>query len=133
MQVKVQSCSKETRTNQFGEYTGLKINGQWYNATGDWRHTYNKMIDVDFKEGSKWVKVNAAATPKASSNGHSGAIEWEDYKAFGEIAFTFVSSLESEPTARAEMWQSVMVAFRDGRLAAPKIDQGNNIDDDIPW
>jgi len=50
MQVKIQSAARELkpmRDNPNGPlYTGLKIDGQWYNIEGDHRDLYNKVVDL---------------------------------------------------------------------------------------
>src|SRR6476620_4541096 len=53
MQVKIESAARELRPLRGSAggplYTGIKVNGQWYNIEGDHRNLYNKSVDLLFE------------------------------------------------------------------------------------
>src|ERR1041384_5702811 len=54
MQVKIESAARELRPLRGAApggplYTGIKVNGQWYNIEGDHRNLYNKSVDLLFE------------------------------------------------------------------------------------
>lgn len=138
MKVKIQSCTKELRQTQKGEsYTGVKINGQWYNVPGDVRNLYNKEVDVEIK--GKWARIlQPAASNGAGPNG-GVCISWWEYIDAMRTAHEAARELEPDDgQARAALVDTAMIALTNGRVKLPpkaesESDAPPPDDDDIPF
>jgi len=68
MQYKIEACTKDLRPLRGSRdletlYTGLKINGNWFNIKGDHRNLYNKVVDLELN--SNIAKFALPQTPPA--------------------------------------------------------------------
>ena len=68
MQYKIEACTKDLRPLRGSRdletlYTGLKINGNWFNIKGDHRTLYNKVVDLELN--GNIAKFATPQTPPA--------------------------------------------------------------------
>ena len=147
MQVIIESVS-DVKTDQRGTSSKIKCSdGQSYYVNEDGTPLVGKTVELTSEEktsakGNKYkigkiVKVlEGAAAP--SSN---GKVSWDEYKDIARAAH--VLALELEPdvkeadmpvldrsAARVAFVQTILVALRDGRIALPKVEDG---EDNIPF
>lgn len=145
MRVKVQSCTKELRTTAQGtEYTGIKINSQWYNIQGDHRNLYNKEVDLEIK--GKWAKLLTPPAPAAAPSAaqHGKPLAWFDYIQAMRDAHAVALELEPDiPTgdtgvqdrsqARAALVDTMLIAVSNGKVALVEFgDEGEEPDEETP-
>src|SRR5690348_10399317 len=85
MNVKIQATAKELRPlrgSQDSEtlYTGVKINGKWFDLKGDHRNLYNKVVDLELNGNiAKFATPHTPpapaqrppAPPPPPTNGHT--------------------------------------------------------------
>jgi hypothetical protein len=143
MRVKIQSCTRELREDNGEKYTGVKINGQWYNWKGDHRDKYNKEVDVEIK--GKWVEepgAQQAMASAATSNGNSQKMDWTVYASFMRDAHKLALELEPDILANADKPEEIPVVIADRAAARHAIlatamialGKGNfEYGDDIPF
>ena len=77
MNVKIQATAKELRPLRGSQdhetlYTGVKINGRWFDLKGDHRNLYNKVVDLELNGNiAKFATPQAPPAPKPPTNGHT--------------------------------------------------------------
>lgn len=134
MMVKIESCTKDTRTTKGGVlHTGIKANGQWYNIAGDQRNLYGKEVNLEINgQWAKLVKQSAMAiTGKSSSDDNQLQIAWEDYIVAVRKAHLVANDLEPDENrtidghinrsqARATLVNTMMIALTNGQISLPQ-------------
>lgn len=128
MQVKIESCTKELRPLRGAPagsplYTGVRINGQWYNLEGDHRNLYNKSVDLELN--GNMAKFATPQTPPApaqkppppTSNGHTP--RWPD-RDTAVAAYIYyydrVSKYVADPYATVRAANCLMMMEKDGEI-----------------
>ena len=84
MNVKIQATAKELRPLRGSQdhetlYTGVKINGKWFDLKGDHRNLYNKVVDLEINGNmAKFATpqtppapAQQPPAPKPPTNGHT--------------------------------------------------------------
>ena len=84
MQYKIEACTKDLRPLRGSRdletlYTGLKINGNWFNIKGDHRTLYNKVVDLELNgklakfatQQQPPAPAQRPPTPPPPTNGHT--------------------------------------------------------------
>lgn len=133
MQVKIQSCTKDLRPLRGGPpnvlYTGLKIDGNWWNMEGDHRNLYNKIADLILEEigGNRIARFATAQQPPAQhqappppptpTNGHTP--RWPNREAATDAYIfyaTQVSKYLQDPIAIARAANCLIMLENDGEI-----------------
>ena len=84
MNVKIQATAKELRPLRGSQdhetlYTGVKINGRWFELKGDHRNLYNKVVDLELNGNiAKFARpqtppapAQQPPAPRPPTNGHT--------------------------------------------------------------
>lgn len=149
MQIKIDSFS-DLKTTDRGPSAKIKAGNDTYYVNEDPTNLVGKTVEMEVTEkisakGNKYkiakiIKVLEAAA--SSGNGHG--ISWDDYRQMAEAAHELAMKLEADvfadngqegvpivtvdrSHARAAILNTVMIAFSNGKIANPLID------DDMPF
>ena len=140
------------KTNQYGEYFSIKVGNRWISVQGQPDPSLKgRTVEAETKTSRDgkyiWAKINApkeAPPPVEQANG-----TWEHYAEMARAAH--VLALELEPDwidadtghrtdrseARMAFVQSIIVSFREGKVALPAEPEppefGPDQSDDIPF
>lgn len=158
-QVTIEAVTKVKTTKNNKPFIGVMIGGKWYNA--EWAFSMDpapmkgKTVDVESLPNSDWIKIASVAKseqfkaqppagfsqvrPKPEAQlpkiENAPKIPWSEYKLMLIEAHNLASQLESEPVdaqARAAIVNTVMIAFTNGKIAAPEPMAEPPADND-PW
>jgi len=129
--VKIQATAKELRPlrgSQDGEtlYTGVKINGKWFDLKGDHRSLYNKVVDLDLNGNiAKFATPQAPpapaqrppAPPPPPTNGHTPKWGSRDDAVDAYIFYsTELGRYIAEPAALVRATNCLMMMEKDGEI-----------------
>jgi len=84
MNYKIEACTKDLRPLRGSQdhetlYTGVKINGKWFDLKGDHRNLYNKVVDLELNGNiAKFARpqtppapAQQPPAPRPPTNGHT--------------------------------------------------------------
>ncbi len=134
MRAKIEKTTRDLKRIDGVDVTGIMVNGQWYSIEGDHRKLYNKEVDLEIK--GKWARLaqqqngnGQAPTPQPKAQESN----WEEYKTMVFLAKGLVDMIEPDvkrddlgdlyidrSQARVALMQTVLVAFRDGKITLPQ-------------
>ncbi len=133
MQVKIESVTRELRPlrgNQGGPlYTGVKINGKWFNILGDHRNLYSKVVDLTVEEvnADNILKFTSPQQPPAQHqappppppaiNGHTP--HWPNREAALDAYVFYATSVSkyiADPYAIVKAANCLMMMEKDGEI-----------------
>jgi hypothetical protein len=157
MELIVESTTKEAREAKGRKYWGVRVGKDtWYNCFMDEKPTRGQKLNVDVKESEyngktyRWAEIvkaaqtSAAPAPAAQNGaGHSGAMSFDDCETVAREAHRLALELEPDDVnlnldraqARAAIVNTFMIAFTNGKIAAPEGGPPPPTDDDdrIPF
>jgi len=132
MQVKIQSVARELKplrgAPQGGAlYTGVKIDGNWFNIEGDHRNLYNKVVDLEFngniarftapQQPPAPHQAPPTPPPPASMNGHTP--RWPNREAATEAYIFYVTQVAkwiNDPYAIVRAANCLLMMEKDGEI-----------------
>ncbi len=132
MNVKVQSVARELNPLRGAApggplYTGIKIDGQWYNIEGDHRNLYNKVVDLEFdgniarftspQQPPAQHQAPPPPPPPAAINGHTP--HWPNREAALDAYVFYATSVSkyiADPIAIVRATNCLMMMEKDGEI-----------------
>ena len=133
MQVKIQSAARELKPLRGAPpnsplYTGIKVDGQWYNIEGDHRSLYNKVVDLEFNgniarfatlQHPPAAPQSPPPPPPPSTNGHGHTPRWPNRESVVDAYIyyaTQVSKYLSDPIAIARATNCLVMLESQGEV-----------------
>ncbi len=155
MQVRIDRVS-DAKQGQYGWSSKIYFGDASCYINSDGTNLVGKTVDLETTEkfsktGNKYLvgkvgRVLENAEPAAATQNGNGKITWDAYRAMAEAAHELANKLEPDghavsggegipeqmtlmdrSTARAAILNTVMIAYSNGKIFVPAVD------DDIPW
>lgn len=130
MNVKIQSAARELKPlrgsqDQQTLYTGIKIDGNWFNIKGDHRNLYNKIVDLEFDGNiARFATPQQPPAPSQTlpppppvSNGHTP--KWPDRESIVEAYIFYATELAkyiNDPLAVARSANCLIMIEKEGEV-----------------
>lgn len=151
MQITIDSFSDLKQTDR-GPSAKIKAGNESFYVNEDPTNLVGKTVEIEVTEktsakGNKYriAKITKVLEKAGGSNGAGGGITWEEYRTMAQLAHALAATLEPDAletnqgegpsvvnvdrsTARAAILNTVMIAFSNGKIAAPEAD-----DEEMPF
>ncbi len=130
MNVKIQSVARELKPLRGASpggplYTGIKVEGQWYNIEGDHRNLYNKVVDLEFSGNiarfaspqQPPAQHQPPPPPPPAINGHTP--HWPNREAALDAYVFYATSVSkyiADPAAIVRAANCLMMMEKDGEI-----------------